>query len=327
MEIGTGTPDVSSSIEPRTEPEAQPARRELLRTLAVGGGALAAASLLRPEPLRSQTLDRTRPQRFDPPQQATTVRCAHGWNPDTLRPADAQTVYWQGAVPPRNARSGDLWYDTKIPTIKTGVILELDAGDLNSYTGTGSAWLDLSGRGNHGALSGGVSFSEEASGSLAFDGSSGLVDLPNDLGYTSEFSAFAWFRATGAPAGGFHIIFGGQELEISIPTAGQIRTGVLTSSRHVSNHGSGLTDGAWHQVGFTFSAGVKTSYIDGASVGTQNVAGTLVSQFSSRRMGRWGSNTLYYLNGKIASAVIYNRALTAGEVEHNFEVTRERFGL
>jgi hypothetical protein len=162
---------------------------------------------------------------------------------------------------------------------------------------------------------------------LEFDGTDDYIQLPNSLGYSTEVSAFAWFRSTGSPVGGYHIIYGGQELEISIPTSGEIRTGVVTNARYVSNHGSGLVDGNWHQVGFTFSGTTKTSYIDGVSVGTQTTAGALTSSFSNRTMGRFGNSTAYYLNGDISIAQIYNRALTAAEIQQNFNATRSRFGI
>jgi len=78
---------------------------------------------------------------------------------------------------------------------------------------------------------------------LEFTGTQ-YLDLPNDLGYTTELSAFAWFRHKGTPTGNYHVIFGGQELEISIHSTAYLRVGLTTSNgRFVSNHGSGLNDG------------------------------------------------------------------------------------
>jgi hypothetical protein len=153
--------------------------------------------------------------------------------------------------------------------------------------------------------------------SLNFDGDGDYIDLASDLGYTSQVSAFAWFKSLGSPAGGYHIIFGGQELEISIPTStGELRTGVFTSARYVSNHGSGLTDGNWHHIGFTFDGSTKKSYIDGVYVGQQTgIPGTLTSTFSNRRIGRYGSSATYYANGLIDDARIYNYALSEAQVK------------
>jgi hypothetical protein len=82
-------------------------RREALRTLAVGGGVLVAASLLRPSPLLAQTTDRTRPQLVRPADgQLVTVE--HGAVAATPRPANVGSVYWKGTVPPANGAPGDL---------------------------------------------------------------------------------------------------------------------------------------------------------------------------------------------------------------------------
>lgn len=211
------------------------------------------------------------------------------------------------------------------PNIVTdGSVLALDAASPRSYQGSGTKWNDIVNN-NSGTLTNGPTYSSTKSGIITFDNTNDYVALPNSLGYTTQVSAFAWIRVAGNPAGGYHIIFGGQELEISIPTAGSLRVGVYTNTRYVSNHGSGLADGEWHYIGFTFNGSTKTAYIDGTSVGTQAVSGTLTSTFSNRTMGRYGSSTTYYLNGSIASAAIYNRSLTSDEVLQNYNATKHRF--
>ena len=157
-------------------------------------------------------------------------------------------------------------------------------------------------------------------GCLEFDGTNDYIDLPNSLGYTSQVSVFAWFKSQGAPAGGYHIIFGGQELEISIPAStGEIRTGVYTTSRHVSNHGSGLVDGNWHYVGFTFDGSIKKSYIDGDFVGEKTgITGSLTYSFANRMMGRFGSSATYYANGFIDEVYIYISTADLAQIQSNY---------
>jgi len=210
--------------------------------------------------------------------------------------------------------------------ITDGLVLALDAANPKSYSGTGTVWNDLIGN-NNGTLTNGPTFDSGDNGSIVFDNIDDFVSIPNNIGYDLSVSAFSWFKSNGTPTGGYHIIFGGQQLEISIPTSGQIRTGVFTSSRFVSNHGSGLMDGNWHLVGLTFTGTKKTSYIDGLSVGTQTVSGNLVSSFSNRTIGRFGSSTGYYLNGQLSNCFFYNRELTAQEVLQNYNATKSRYGL
>jgi len=170
-----------------------------------------------------------------------------------------------------------------------------------------------------------VSFN--SNGFPTFDGTDDFINLPNDLGYDNEVSIFAVFKSNGTPAGGYHIICGGQELEISVPTAGQLRTGIYTTSRYVNNLGSGLTDGNYHHIGFTFSNNTKTAYIDGVLVGTQSTSGNLTNSFPNRRLGRFGSSSSYYLNGELPVLKIYNRALSAAEVQQNFKAYKNRFNI
>jgi hypothetical protein len=163
---------------------------------------------------------------------------------------------------------------------------------------------------------------------LSFDGVDDYISLPDNLGYTTEFTAIAWFRHRGTPAGGYHIIFGGDALEISIPTIGELRIGLITNvGRSVSNFGSGLTDGNWHQVGFVYNGTHRRAYIDGNYIGQASVSGTLVSSFSSRHIGKFGNNNAYWLNGDLSIASIYSRALSNEEIKQNFEAIRGRYGI
>lgn len=213
--------------------------------------------------------------------------------------------------------------------ITDGLVLYLDAANSRSYPGTGTTWTDLSDNGNNGTLVNGVGYSSNNKGTLVFDGTNDYVTLPSSVGYTTEFSQMSWFKSTGAPFGGFHIVFGGAQAEISIPTAGELRIGVDTGTRYVGNIGSGLTDGNWHFVSATYkpSEGVLRGYIDAAAVGTVATnSGNPVTSFT-RTMGRFGTSTSYYTNGLISTALIYSRALTAAEIKQNYLATKGRYGL
>lgn len=207
--------------------------------------------------------------------------------------------------------------EASIGSLQKGLVLDMPLTTKHMKSST--VVSDRTPYGNDGTVVGATVGSQYTS----FDGSDDYVDLPSDLGYDSEISAFAWFKKIGSPSGGYHIIFGGGELEISIPTSGAIRTGIYTDARYVSNHGSGLLDGNWHLVGFTFNGSNKSSYIDGEFVGQQTgITGDLISSFSNRRIGRFGSSTAYYTNGSISNVKIYNRALNEDEIKLLYEKGR-----
>lgn len=196
---------------------------------------------------------------------------------------------------------------------------------------TGGGLFDLSGNRIKAELSNSnMIFDSNNNGSILFNNDIDYINLPDDIGYTTKVSVFSWVKCNGAPKGGYHIIIGGESLEISIPSSGSLRVGVTTNlnswTRFVTNHGSGLTDGKWHYIGFTFDGSTKIAYIDGIYVGKQeNILGSLSNIFSYRRIGRFGTDTTYALNGNIASITFYNRDLTQEEILKNYNTIKSRF--
>ncbi|MBN1386796.1 LamG domain-containing protein [Candidatus Woesearchaeota archaeon] len=225
------------------------------------------------------------------------------------RTAENLTVYNQSTYDADNDPVKNIinWHKDGAPIIVLNMPFE---------GGSNSTWTkDYSGFGNYGNVTGAIwnaTGGHDSKGAYHFNNDH--IDLPNNLDYTSQFSAFAWFKAAGTPIGGYHIIFGGQELEMDVTTAGVLRTGLYTNARYVSNHGLGLADGNWHHIGFTFNGSNKRSYIDGQDVGNLSVEGTLTYSFANRKIGRFGSSTGYYLNGSVDDLLIYNYSLSDQQV-------------
>ncbi len=217
------------------------------------------------------------------------------------------------------AATGNFW--VKVPSISsvedTNIYVYYGSAGASAQVGSTNVWdsnyvmvqheneisgtlYDSTANGNNGTPNFFPTTNQNTIGKIGgtnfFDGND-FIDLPDYLGYTTQVSAFAWFKKFGSPPGNYHIIFGGYQLETSITPSGEIRVGVNTNVRNVSNHGSGLLDGNWHYIGFTFNGTTKNAYIDGNYVGQQiNISGTLSSSFS-RRIGRFGTDVTYYLNG------------------------------
>lgn len=164
---------------------------------------------------------------------------------------------------------------------------------------------------------------------ISFNGTTDYITLPSDVGITDSFTQSAWFKSTGTPAGGYHIIFGGGESELSIPTSGQIRTGVTTSTRYINNFGSGLLDGTWHMVSMVFDRMNLSlyAYINGIKVGTVITSSAYVPASHVRTVGQFGSNATYKANGIIDQIMIYNRPLSDSEILSLFNSTRGRYGM
>ncbi|MDD2646987.1 MAG: prepilin-type N-terminal cleavage/methylation domain-containing protein [Patescibacteria group bacterium] len=149
---------------------------------------------------------------------------------------------------------------------------------------------------------------------LSFNGTSNYVKV-NPVNPPEYVSVIGWFKRLGVPASGYHIIFmQGTQIENSVPdSGGQIRTGVTTNtmSRQVFNSGSGLTDGNWHFLSFTYNGSKLTAYIDASQTTQQNVSGSLITG-SSTNIGTYSGG--YYSNGLEDEVRVYKRALQSCEV-------------
>lgn len=75
---------------------------------------------------------------------------------------------------------------------------------------------------------------------------------------------------------------------------------------------------------FSANNGVGTLYLDNVSRSTTNFGAT--SRTDAIRIAT-ADTTQYFFAGRIASARIYNRALSASEVNQNFNANRRRFGI
>lgn len=225
----------------------------------------------------------------------------------------------------------ELYNDSKprlqISSIEKGLIAHwpLDGVNYNSVT---KRVTDSSAYSNHGTSYNEAVFADgrndKERGAMSF---SNLDDRIN-ISYKNpiyQTSIVAWFKSIGAPRGGFHIITGGPNVEISIPTTGKIRTGVVTDAlgRKVYESGSGLVDGNWHQVALTYDGSSLRSFIDGNLTDNNSVTGNLVG--TAAEIGRYLGNA-YGANGYISDVRVYNRALSGDEIKLLYNIYSQNMG-
>ena len=90
---------------------------------------------------------------------------------------------------------------------------------------------------------------------------------------------------------------------------------------------AGITTNTWYNVVFSFNGSVMSYYVNGVAYGTSTLTWP---ETTSHKVfvGSWYSpNTIYDFNGTIAIAQLYNRALSAAEVQQNFNALRGRYGI
>ena len=210
--------------------------------------------------------------------------------------------------------------------VKDGLVLALDAGRTLSYPGSGTTWTDLSGNGNTGTLTNGPTYSSANGGSLVFDGVNDRVDVLNP-GISQTFTVSAWVNCSNV-ASSNNIVSKNGPYFMRIVNS-KVRFNVLTSvgSWLFQNGTTTLSNNIWYNFSMTYDSSFFKGYIN------SNL------EFNTAKTGSISTNNGLHIgytpaageqagfNGNIAQVSIYNRALTAQEIQQNFNATRGRYGI
>jgi hypothetical protein len=207
--------------------------------------------------------------------------------------------------------------------------------DYYATTGTiknrGTTWTDLSGRGNTGTLTNGPNFNSSNSGSIVFDGVDDYVDLgispilENTLNGTVNWSICYWVKYT---QNGRILDLG----ELGGDPTGALELNVDSISVNNTTVNSSMTTPIistnWNYIALIKNTSrLHSWYLNGLF--SNSDTGTADYTVGSRiwKIGRRAFNNASNFGGNLSQMQIYNRALTATEVQQNFNATRSRFGI
>jgi hypothetical protein len=95
------------------------------------------------------------------------------------------------------------------PIVTNGLVLHLDAGSRQSYVSGSTTWIDLSGNGNNGTLTGSTApvtppiFNSNNQGTIVFNGVSSYVDCgtSNSTTFPGDLTVNCWVFPTGSTGG------------------------------------------------------------------------------------------------------------------------------
>ena len=218
-------------------------------------------------------------------------------------------------------------YNSKIVT--DGLVLCLDAGNRKSYPGSGTTWFDISGNGRDLTLFNGTA--HNSLGYFDFDGTddyakttdNGLgtgTRIPHTLEMWVNFDLLSsprwWLAVIGQYEAGAHHLIGS--------SASSTQFGAWSANCQRSPTLSGTN--AWMQIIGTFDGTTLTYYVNNVINGGSCTANGFNFTNTDFTIGlRLGSEANF--NGKVSSVKLYNRALSAAEIQQNFNATRRRFGI
>jgi hypothetical protein len=210
--------------------------------------------------------------------------------------------------------------------IRSNLVLCLDAANPKSYPGSGTTWSDLSGNGNNGTLVNGVGYNSSNLGSLVFDGVNDYSSTP----ITGTFSqiTFDYWGFYDDPALNTRLR---NESAFGDWISNRIHWGTRWS---VGMHWN--VNGSWVEVPTTnlkygwnhfsliwnHNTSQKLIYINNILSSSQGTNGNVV--LGDFRIGV-ATNLNAYYRGNISNFKIYNRALTAQEIQQNYNATKSRY--
>ena len=223
-----------------------------------------------------------------------------------------------------------------LPPVRNGLVLELDAANRDSYSGTGNTWYDLSGNSLNGTLTNGPTFSGiAATSSLVFDRTNDHILIADNsllntftgmtleviVRYTTTNDQIFAQKVNYVSGGGYTLeLFSSGIAAFCYGSSGSSYLNVAVSSYPANN--------IYHML-FTLSGNTQTLYINGVSVAT-NSGGSLPSISGTvfkigDRTGSYATSS--YFGGNVYLTKFYNRGLSAYEVKQNFDFYRTRYNI
>lgn len=236
----------------------------------------------------------------------------------------------------------DVAADAGIP-VTDGLVLYVDAGNTDSYPGSGTTWTDISTNSNNGTLTNGPTFDSGDGGSIVFDGTDDYVEFGNILNMgIGDVSLTGWVKRTGGDGEQewiFSKAFAGSGVGrywIDFDNNTKLRVGAAWNGGHTDYYYTGtFSADVWYNYAVVFDRDANLYlYLNGALNATHDISaksGVNMTNSKPYRLGSYtagnGSSPFGVLDGNIALHAHYNRVLSDVEVLQNYNATKSRFGL
>ncbi len=215
--------------------------------------------------------------------------------------------------------------------ITDGLALAVDAGSTRSYPGSGTTTTSLVSS-NTGSLINGVGFSSDNGGTFVFDGVNDYIAFDTTLTFSSaNLTSVAWVKLDSYPLQNSSIGFspdsgtaGFRIYSISATSLGVWTRSTVGGAPSIATT-NGIPLNEWVQVTFVLNGTNGKLYKNGIQILTGTFTQTPAALSSAPVWLSRYSGGGYYVDGKTASALLYNRALTAAEVLQNYNAQKNRF--
>ena len=232
--------------------------------------------------------------------------------------------------------ASNIGWTSSLPTFVPDVVIDsslqfyVDAGQVSSYSGTGTTWYDISGNSRNLTMDS-LSYSSNNGGYIIFDGSH-TADSGStySINFSNGFTVESVAKFSGSSYEGLFAFNGnGDFMNIQAQGGNNVRWEVESAESFTSTNT--LSSNTWYHITCVYegdsnnTSGTARIYINGVENNTTSLNANRAgqNQTSDFVLGLWDG----YLTGNIALSRMYNRVLTPTEVLQNFDATKSRYGL
>ena len=204
-----------------------------------------------------------------------------------------------------------------------GLVLNLQAGNLRSYPGSGTVWKDVSvnASGSEGILTNGPTYNSANGGSIVFDGvNDAVIWNSNPLSsLTSAKTYDVWIKFDSSIVNTFTISCGTYMVYLENKNTWYVNQAGASNSFLSWTFSTG-----WTNFVYSFDGTNHLCYINGVAR-TINFGSGVSSQTNLFIGNRIQMDSP--MKGNIATTRMYNRGLSATEILQNYNATKGLFGL
>ena len=219
----------------------------------------------------------------------------------------------------------------------SSLVLDFDAANIKSYSGSGTSWTDLSPTGITGVLTNGPTYSSVDGGVFLFDATDDYVELNTTMASMVgdiSYSIVAWVKInSNRPAGGASIgsscIIGHNDpygFGLQIDSGNYVNFGLRSTGNY--NGVTALALNTWYHVAGVKPAGSNSFiYVNGVQDGTSSSPTTIITPVATLRIGYGPGRNPAPFDGSISTVQVYTKALSAEEIQQNFNAMRSRYSI
>jgi len=219
--------------------------------------------------------------------------------------------------------------------VTSGLVLNLDAAKRDSYPGSGTTWRDISGNDNNGTLTNGPTFNSDNYGSIVFDGVDDYAVVTGNYHLLSNFTISCWFKPKNTIAGGLNQVgrlWGkGANLECRFDggagaTNGRLEVDISAAQSNLTSVQNIWLNTVWYNLVIVAKETTSEMYIQ-SLLNATGTRGSISDQTANLQIARSASGLGAVFPGNISSFLIYSFALSASEIQQNYNATKTRYGL